>query len=122
MFSLKFGVYGVFMECSWGVQPVLGVFAFLETTNGHHGMTPQFWLIHNLDIMSNQHLLHSAVQSNNSLLRLHGLKATLPFFFTLNKQNYARYGSIYVNTLENLKKTHHGCMELLSEKGISVQG
>ena len=22
----------MFMECSWGVQPVLGVFAFLETT------------------------------------------------------------------------------------------
>ena len=90
--------------------------------NGHHGMTPQFWLVHYLDIMSNQHLLHSAVQSNNFLLRLHGLKAALPFFFALNKQNYARYGSIYVNTLENLKKTHPGCMELLSEKGLSVQG
>ena len=90
--------------------------------NGHHGMTPHFWLVHYLDIMSNQHLLHSAVQSNTFLLRLHGLKAALPFFFALNKQNYARYGSLYVTTLENLKKTHPGCMELLSEKGLSVQG
>ena len=30
--AANFGFYGVFMECSWGVQPVLRVFAFLETT------------------------------------------------------------------------------------------
>ena len=24
--------YSMFMECSWGVQPVLGVIAFSETT------------------------------------------------------------------------------------------
>eukprot|EP00112_Aurelia_sp_Birch-Aquarium-sp1_P005855 Seg1662.2 transcript_id=Seg1662.2/GoldUCD/mRNA.D3Y31 product="hypothetical protein" protein_id=Seg1662.2/GoldUCD/D3Y31 len=89
--------------------------------SGNHGMTPQFWLVHYLDIMSNQHLLHSAVQSNNFSLRLHGLKAALPFLFVLNKQNYARYGAIYVNTLENLERTHPGCKELLSEKGLSVQ-
>ncbi|KAG1685941.1 hypothetical protein GQR58_008889 [Nymphon striatum] len=29
---------------------------------------------------------------------------------------------IYVNTLENLEITHPGCKELLSEKGLSVQG
>ena len=89
---------------------------------GNHGMTPQFWLVHYLDIMPNQHLLHSAIQSNNFSLRLHGLKTALPFLFALNKQNYARYGAIYVNTLENLERTHPGCKELLSEKGLSVQG
>ena len=30
VFNLAF--YGTFMECSWGVQPVLGVFAVIETT------------------------------------------------------------------------------------------
>ena len=55
--------------------------------NGNHGMTPQFWLVHYLDIMSNLHLLHSAIQSNNFSLRLHGLKTALPFLFALNKQN-----------------------------------
>ena len=29
--SLYLAFYGTFMECSWGVQPVLGVFAILET-------------------------------------------------------------------------------------------
>ena len=84
-------------------------------------MTPQFWLAHYLDIMSNQHLLHSAGQSNSFLLRLHGVKAALSFF-ALNMQNYARYGSIYVITLENLKKTHPECMELFSELELFVQG
>ena len=47
---------------------------------GHHGMTSQFWLVHYPNFMSRQHLLHSAVQLNSLLLRLHGLKAALPFF------------------------------------------
>ena len=42
--------------------------------------------------------------------------------FALNKQNYARYGSLYVNSLENLEETHPGCPELIKHKGISVQG
>ena len=37
VFSLFLGVFSLFLgcsACSWGVQPVLGVFAFLETTVG----------------------------------------------------------------------------------------
>ena len=30
--AFNLGPFGIFMECSWGVQPVLGVFAILETT------------------------------------------------------------------------------------------
>ena len=40
----------------------------------------------------------------------------------MDKQNYARYGSCYINTLENLDITHPGCRELLKYKGLSVQG
>ena len=86
--------------------------------HGDYGKTAQFWLLYYLDLMFNQHLTHYAVQANNFTLRLHGLKTALPFFFALNFQNYARYGSIYVNTLENLDITHPGC---LSHKGLSVQ-
>ena len=32
---------------------------------GHYGKTSQFWLIYYLDIMHNQHLIHTAIQSNN---------------------------------------------------------
>ena len=42
--------------------------------------------------------------------------------FSLNKQTYSRYGSCYVNTLENLDDTHPGCRELIQDKGLSVQG
>ena len=41
--------------------------------------------------------------------------------FVLNKQNYARYGPIYVNSLENLEQMHPGCLELIQDKGLSVQ-
>ena len=72
--------------------------------------------------MQNQHLLHTAIQMNNSYLRLHGLKTMSQYFFAMDKQNYARYGSCYINTLENLDITHPGCRELLEYKGLSVQG
>ena len=71
--------------------------------------------------MADQHLLHMAVQENDFLLRLYALKYLLPFCFALNKQNYARYGSFYVHSLENLNNTHLGCRELIQEKGLSVQ-
>ncbi len=73
------------------------VAAFLEVYNqfeedvrkGVHGKTSQFWLVNYIDIMRNQHLLHLSVQTNDFLLRIHGLKSMLPLKFTLDKQNYA---------------------------------
>ena len=93
-----------------------------QVRQGHYGKTSQFWLVYYLDIMRNQHLIHTAVQSNNFSMRLSGLKNMLPYMFVLNKQNYARYGSLYANTLENLDITHPGCRELIQFKGLSVQG
>ena len=49
--------------------------------HGDYGKTAQFWLLYYFDIMFNQHLTHYAVQTNNFMLRLHGLKTALPFFF-----------------------------------------
>ena len=83
-----------------------------------YGKTAQFWLLYYLDIMFNQHLTHYAVQTNNFMLRLHGLKTALPFFFALNLQNNAMYGAIYVNTLENLDTTHLGCKSFFPIKGF----
>ena len=61
------------------------------------------------------------MQTNDFGLRHDGLKKILPFCFVLNKQNYARYGSIYVHNLANIDITHLGCKELLLDKGLSVQ-
>ena len=41
--------------------------------------------------------------------------------FATNKRNYARYGSYYVNVLENHEKTHPGAIKELEEKGLSVR-
>ena len=95
-----------------------------EVRKGNHEKTSQFWLVYYLDIMQNQHLLHTAIQTNNFYLRLHGLKTMLPYFFAMDKQNYAQYGSCYINTLEHLDITHPGCRQLLKYKGrreISLQ-
>ena len=78
------------------------------------------WLVYYLDILENLHLLHTAVQTNNFLLRLYGLKGIMPLIFALDKQNYARYGSYYIHSLENLDITHPGCRELHQDQGLSV--
>ena len=92
-----------------------------EVRGGDHGKTSQFWMVNYIDVMRNQHLIHLSVQTNNFFLRLHGLKSMLPLMFALDKQNYAHYGSLYVNTLETLEETHPGCKELIELKGLSVQ-
>ena len=89
--------------------------------DGIHGKTIQFLLVYYLDIMRIQHLIHYTVQKKNFSLRLYGLKKVLLFMFVSNKQNYARSGSIFVNSLENLEQTHPGCLKLIQDKGISVQ-
>ena len=81
--------------------------------DGLHGKSAQFWMVNYIDIIRFLHQIHYSVQTKNYDLRLDGLKKVLPFCFALNKQNYARYGSIYVNTLTTLSITHPGCKELL---------
>ena len=74
-----------------------------------------------LDMMDTQHLLHAAIKDNNFDLRLMCWKRCLPLFFSFNKQNYARYASYYVQSLELLESTHPGAKNLIVEQGISVQ-
>jgi len=56
---------------------------------GSFGKTAQFWIMY-LDLMRLQTLSHSAIQENNFEMIIHGWKAFLPFYFALNKTNYAR--------------------------------
>ena len=89
--------------------------------NWEHEKTAQCWFVYYLDVLSNITQIHHTVQTNDFGLRHDGLKKILPFCFVLNKQNYARYGSIYVHYLANIDITHPGCKELLLDKGLSVQ-
>ena len=93
-----------------------------EIRNNKYGKTAKFWTVYYLDVITYLHKIHFAVQTNNFDLRLKGQTDVLPFFFALNKQNYARYGSTYVYAMQNLEKTHPGCKQLIKEKGLSVQG
>ena len=71
--------------------------------------------------METLHLIHSAVQENDFAQRLEGWSRIMPYFFSLNKANYSRYGSYYIQKLRTLEKSHPGCKELISGKGLSVQ-
>ena len=89
--------------------------------NGRYGKTVKFCVVYYMDLLSNIIQIHHAVQTNDFGLRLDGLKKALPFCFTLKKQNYARYGTIYVHSLANIEITHPGCKKLPLYKGLSVQ-
>ena len=91
-----------------------------ETRNGSLGKTAQFWIMY-LDLMRYQHMSHVAVQENDITMRLFCWKKFLPFYFALNKMNYARYGSYYVRVLEKINTLYPGAEELLKNKGMSVQ-
>ena len=45
----------------------------------------------------------------------------MPYFFALNKTNYSRYGSYYIQQLISLNRTHPGCKELIEIKGVPMQ-
>ena len=93
-----------------------------EIRKGEHGKTAQYWLQYYQDIMHCQHIIHTAIQENNYDLRRYAWEYMLPFYFSLNKTNYARYGSFYVKCMENTDSLYPGNRELIEDKGLSVQG
>ena len=82
-----------------------------EVREGKKGKTAQFWIMY-LDLMRLQHQIHTTIQTNDFDIRLNAWKEMLPLYFALNKMNYARYGTWYVQTMT----------ELLKSPGLSVQG
>ena len=87
--------------------------------NGDFGKTPQFWMQYQ-NAVDRQHKLHLSVNINDFDLRLSCWKDSMPFCFSMNKQNYARYGSYYCKQLQNLEATHPGAKDELKDKGLSV--
>ena len=87
--------------------------------SGEYGKTVQYWLTY-LDLMRVQHYAHTAVQENNFDLMLFVWQYFLPSYFALDKTNYARYGSFYVETMRQIEQKHPGLKHLLKAKGLSV--
>ena len=87
---------------------------------GEHGKTAQYWLIY-LDLMRNQHALHTAVQENDLKQRLQAWEYFIPYCFATNKSNYARYGSFYLRMMQGIEENYPGLKELLKQNCLSVQ-
>lgn len=67
-----------------------------------------------------QNTIHTAVVENNFEMRIFCWEYFLPFYFTINKINYARYGIYYVSQLKSLENTHPGLREMLERQGRTV--
>ncbi|MEM7298253.1 MAG: hypothetical protein AAF391_08310 [Bacteroidota bacterium] len=87
---------------------------------GSLGKTAQFWMLY-LDFIRFQHIIHTAIQVNDYDARLECWKYFVPFYFNFNKNNYARYGSYYVECMKSYDDKFPGLKNILKEKGFSVQ-
>ena len=94
--------------------------AVKRCTNGEFGKTAQYWMA-NVKLVERQHLLHYAVKTNCYEIRLSVWKEWMTLCFATNHVHYARYGTYYVNFLENIESTHPGAKEEIEEKGLSVR-
>ncbi len=84
-------------------------------------LVSQFWVFNYLDIIKVIQLVHTAVQEGKFDFRKEGFKRMMPYFFSLKKTIYSRYGSYYIEKLRALESTDPGCFALIRENGISVQ-
>ena len=52
-------------------------------------------------MMEQQHCLHAGIRENSFETRMNAWEYFLPFYFVMNKLNYARYGSYYLYEMKN---------------------
>ena len=86
-----------------------------QVAQGKYGKTAQFWCIY-LDLMKMQHWIHTTLQENDFELQIKSWKFFLPFYFALNKINYARYESYYVEALKSIEIILPGLKEMLIKR------
>ena len=75
--------------------------------NGEFGKTPraQFWALYMM-MVDRQQKHHYAINTNDYNLRLLMRRKSLSLCFATNRVHYSRYGTFYVQSLENLESTH----------------
>ena len=66
------------------------------------------------------HQLHFAININDYYLRLETWEELIVLSFTMNRQNYSRYGTYYLTQMGSLDSTQPGAHEEVQEKVISV--
>ena len=85
-----------------------------QIRQGNLGKTAQYWLTY-LDLMRMQDAIHTAVQENNFESRLYAWEYFIPFYFVFKKNNYARYGSYYLETLKAIENSYPGMNEMMND-------
>ena len=86
---------------------------------GEFGVTAKYWMLY-VTIIGLIHQLHFAININDYCLRLETWEGLMVLRFTMNKQNYAQYGTYYLTQMVSLDSTHPGAHEEIQERGISV--
>ena len=93
---------------------------FKNGLSGAHGETAAYWLKY-VDLVDSLHSLNYSLLANDFETRLAAWKELLPLFFYFDRTHYARYGTYYINSLENMELTHPGAKDELIKSGISVR-
>ena len=86
---------------------------------GKFGVTARYWMLY-VRIIDLIHQLHFAININDYYLHLETWEELMVLSFTMNKQNYARYGTYYLTQMGSLDSTHPGAHEEIQENGTSV--
>ena len=92
-----------------------------DVRNGKLGKTAQFWMMY-VDLMELQQMAYTSIQTNDYDMRLYAWENILPYYFALNKVNYARYGTYYVETLKQIDIRYPGLKPIVGKKGNVCTG
>ena len=87
-----------------------------EIRFGKKGKTAQFWMSY-LDIMEQQHYLHVDIQQNSFAACMNAWEYFLPFYFVMNKLNYAKYGSYCLHQMKDREVIYPGLKVPVSVRG-----
>ena len=87
--------------------------------DGSEGLTAQFWVQH-LDRMWLVLQLIRSLKENDFTLYKSSLKSMAPLFFIMDHQNYARYLTAYVASLDQIDCSHPQASHHLRECALSV--
>ena len=73
-----------------------------------------------IDLMELQQMVHTSVQTNDYDMHLYAWENILLYSFALNKVNYARYGTYYVEILKQMDIRYPGLKPLLEKRRMSA--
>lgn len=76
--------------------------AFLDHLRSSNGEPSKFWISH-VDIVNNLLALIRASRERNWVLHLHAIRAMIPWCFSYDTINYARYLPVYLAKMINLQ-------------------